>query len=76
MYSEIDEDDVTYTESKFKTKSDTFQTKISTQNIKNRSKIIRDEEPMDVEPLEKSSIKKPQDSLANDKEILDIEDPW
>ena len=31
---------------------------------------------MDVEPLEKPSIKKPQDSLSNYKENLDIEDPW
>ena len=36
----------------------------------------REEEPLDVEPLEKSSIKKPQDYLPNDKELLDIEDPW
>ena len=46
------------------------------ENIKNRSKVIIEEEPMDVEPLEKSSNKKPQNSLSNDNEILDIEDPW
>ena len=46
-----------------KNRSDNYQTKISSQNIKNRSKITREEEPMDVEPLEKSSIKKSQDSL-------------
>ena len=31
---------------------------------------------MDVEPLEKSSIKKSQESISNDKKLLDIEDPW
>ena len=31
---------------------------------------------MDVEPLEKSSIKKSQDLFSNDKENIDIEDPW
>ena len=63
-------------ESNFQTKSDKFQAKIDSQNIKNRSKISRDVEPMDVEPMEKLSIKKPKDSLSNDKEIVDIEDPW
>ncbi len=76
IYSEIDEDEVNYSESKLETKSGDFQAKISSQNLKNRSKILREEEPMDVEPLEKSSIKKPKDSLSNDKEIFDIEDPW
>ena len=76
IYSETDEDQVNYNESKFQTRSDNSQSKIPSQNIKNRSRIIRDEEPMDVEPIEKSSIKKSQDNLSNDKEILDIEDPW
>ena len=31
---------------------------------------------MDVEPLEQSTLKKSQESISNDKEILDIEDPW
>ena len=31
---------------------------------------------MDVEPLEDSSINKLQDSKSNDKELIDIEDPW
>ena len=31
---------------------------------------------MDVEPIEKPSIKKLQDSKSNDEEFLDIEDPW
>jgi len=76
IYSETDEDELIDSESDFKTRSDNFQTKITSQNIKNRSKMSRGEEPIDVEPLEKSSIKNPQDSLFNDKEILDIEDPW
>ena len=76
IYSEIDEDEVNYTESKLKTRSDNSQAKISSKNIKNRSKMKREEEPMDVEPLEKLSIKKPQDSLSNDKDISGIEDPW
>jgi len=72
IYSEIDED----TESNFKARSDIFQPSISSQNIRNRSKSIRNEQPMDVEPLEKKSIKESNDSLSNEKEILDIEDPW
>ena len=75
-HDEIDEDELNYVESKFKGRSDNLQEKISPKNIKNRSKITREEEPMDIEPLEKSSIKEPKDSLSNDKEILDIEDPW
>ncbi len=31
---------------------------------------------MDVEPLQKSSPNNLQDSKSNDKELLDIEDPW
>ena len=72
IYSEIDED----TKSNFKTRSDIFQPSISSQNIRNRSKSIRNEEPMDVEPLEKKSTKDSRDSLSSEKEILDIEDPW
>ena len=76
IYSETEDDELSYAESNFKTRSDNFQAKISSQPSKNRSKIIREEEPMDVEPLEQPSIKKPQDSLSNYKENLDIEDPW
>ena len=76
IYSEIDEDQINYNQSKFKNRPDNFQAKISSKNIKNISKIKREEEPMDVEPLENSSIKKSQDSLSNNQEILDIEDPW
>ncbi len=76
IYSEINEDQASYTESKSKTRSDDLQAKISSKNIKNRSQIKIEEEPMDVEPLEKPSITNSQDTLTNDKEILDIEDPW
>ena len=76
IYSENGEDELNYTESQSNTSSNNFQKKISSQNIKNRSKIIREEEPMDVEPLEQPSIKKSQNLISNDKEILDIEDPW
>ncbi len=76
IYSEIDEDEVNYNESKFTTRSDKLKSKISSRNIKNMPKIIRDEEPLDVEPIEKPYIKNPKNSLSNDKENLDIEDPW
>ena len=76
IYSEIDEDEVNFNESDYPTRSDSFKSNISSKNIKNRSKVIIEEEPMDVEPLEKSSNKKPQNPLSNDNEILDIEDPW
>ena len=62
--------------SKSRNRSETYQTKISPRNTKNRSNILREEEPMDVEPMEKPSIKKSQDNIINDKELLDIEDPW
>jgi len=76
IYPETEEDRVNYSESRSTNRSETYQTKISPRNTKNRSKIIRDEELMDVEPLEKPSIKQSNDSSLNDKEILDIEDPW
>ena len=31
---------------------------------------------MDVEPLEELTTNNPQDMRSNDKELLDIEDPW
>ncbi len=76
IYSEIDEDEVNYNQSKIKNTSDNLQAKMSYQNTKNRSKISRVEEPMDVEPLEKSSTTNSQDMKPNDKELIDIEDPW
>ena len=76
IYSDVEEDRLRYNESQLTNRSDTYQTKISPRNTKNRIKNSRDEEPMDVEPLEKSTIKKSQTSIANDKELSDIEDPW
>ena len=76
IYSEIDEDEVNYSESNFKNRTDDFQAKFSSKNTKNKSKIIRDEEPMDVEPLEDLTTNNSQDMISNDKELIDIEDPW
>ncbi len=76
IYSEIDEDEVNYSESNFKNRTDDFQAKFSSKNTKNKSKIIRDEEPMDVEPLEDLTTNNSQDIISNDKELIDIEDPW
>jgi sporulation protein YlmC with PRC-barrel domain len=76
IYSEIDEDVVNYSESNFKNRTDDFQAQFSSKNTKNKSKIIRDEEPMDVEPLEDLTTNNSQDMISNDKELIDIEDPW
>ncbi|RCL48601.1 MAG: photosystem reaction center subunit H [Prochlorococcus sp. MED-G73] len=76
IYSEIDEDEVNYSESNFKNRTDDFQAKFSSKNTKNKSKIIRDKEPIDVEPLEDLTTNNSQDMISNDKEVIDIEDPW
>ena len=76
IYSEIDEDEVNYSESNFKNRTDDFQAKFSSKNTKKKSKIIRDQEPMDVEPLEDLTTNNSQDMISNDKELIDIEDPW
>ena len=76
IYSEIDEDEVNYSESNFKNRTDDFQAEFSSKNTKNKSKIIRDEEPMDVEPLEDLTTNNSQDMISNDKQLIDIEDPW
>ena len=76
IYSEIDEDEVNYSESNFKNRTDDFQAKFLSKNTKNKSKIIRNEEPMDVEPLEDLTTNNSQDMISNDKELIDIEDPW
>ena len=76
IYSEIDEDVVNYSESNFKNRTDDFQAKFSSKNTKNKSKNIRNEEPMDVEPLEDLTTNNSKDMLSNDKELIDIEDPW
>ena len=76
IYSEIDEDEVNYSESNFKNRTDDFQAKVSSKNTKNKSKNIRNEEPMDVEPLEDLTTNNSKDMIPNDKELIDIEDPW
>jgi len=76
IYSEIDEDELDYSESNFKNRTDDFQAKVSSKNTKNKSKIIRDKEPIDVEPLEDLTTNNSQDMISNDKEVIDIEDPW
>ena len=76
IYSEIEEDEVNYSESNFKNRTDDFQAKVSSKNTKNKSKIIRDEEPMDVEPLEDLTTNNSKDMISNDKQLTDIEDPW
>ena len=76
IYSENDEDEVNYSESNFKNRTDDFQAKVSSKNTKNKSKILRDKEPIDVEPLEDLTTNNSQDMTSNDKELIDIEDPW
>ena len=76
IYSEIDEDEVNYSESNFKNRTDDFQAKFSSKNTKNKSKILRDKEPIDVEPLEDLTTNNSQDMISNDKQLIDIEDPW
>jgi len=76
IYSEIEEDEVNYSESNFKNRTDDFQAKFSSKNTKNKSKNIRNEEPMDVEPLEDLTTNNSKDMISNDKELIDIEDPW
>ena len=81
IYSEIEEDGLNYSQSEFKDRSDKYEMKISPRNTKNRTKIVREEEPMDVEPIDdknmkKSSTKRIQDPIHKEKPIIDIEDPW
>ena len=56
--------------SKFKNRTDDSQGKFSSENTKNKSKNIREEEPMDVEPLEELTTNNPKDMRSNDKEQL------
>ena len=75
IYSGIDENELNYTNSNLKTKFDNLQANISSKNVKNRPKIKIDQEPLDVEPIERSSVNQSQDSSLNDNKTLDIEDP-
>ncbi len=76
IYSDIDENVDHNSDSKLINRADKYPNRISSRNNKNRSNMTRFEEPMDVEPIEKLSTKPTQNSLSNEKEILDIEDPW
>ena len=76
IYSEIEEDEVSYTESKFKNRTDDSQAKLASENIKNNLKISREGEPIDGVTLEELTTTNTQDTILNDKELLDIEDPW
>tara|TARA_Y100001968_G_scaffold59764_1_gene50763 strand:- start:24 stop:596 length:573 start_codon:yes stop_codon:yes gene_type:complete len=76
IYSEVDEDRDNYRESNLINQSDAYPAKISPRNNKNRSKIIRDEEPLDVEPMEKLHLENLKKSAPKENKILDIEDPW
>ena len=76
IYSDIADEELNYSESNLTNRSETFQPKISPRNTKNRSRISRQEQPMDVEPVEELFIQKVQDSTTNDKNLSDIEDPW
>ncbi len=76
MYSDIEEEGLTASEVDLINRPSIYPTKISSRNNKNRSKTSRNEEPMDVEPLEQSSMKNIEELKTNDKELLDIEDPW
>ncbi len=76
IYSEIEDNQTTHSQSNYINRSDSSRIKISSSNNKNRSQILRDEEPMDVEPIHELKKKKSLDSIPNDKDMLDIEDPW
>jgi len=76
IYSEIEEGRLNDSESNLINRSPAYRNKILPRNKDIRSNIIRNQEPLDIEPLDQTSIKNLQDSESNDKEILDIEDPW
>ena len=76
IYSDIEQEELNDMESKLKDRSSNYPNKILPRKTDNRSKILIDEEPMDVEPLDKSSTNKNKDFKSNDQEVLDIEDPW
>ena len=76
IYSEIEEGRLNDSESNLINRSSAYRNKISPRNKDIRSNILRNQEPLDIEPLDQTPIKNLQDSESNDKEILDIEDPW
>ncbi len=77
IYSDYEAENDSYNESKDVEKLNTFNTnKITPRNNKNRSIKTREEEPMDVEPLENLPQEVSRKSKINDNESIDIEDPW
>ncbi len=75
IYSDLDNDN--YNESKQVEDSNIYNRKIAPRNNNNRSMQLREEEPMDVEPLENVSTETSKKSQkTQDNEIIDIEDPW
>ena len=76
IYSEIEEGNSNFNDSKLINRYETYPNKISPRSVNNRSKTSRNDEPMDIEPIEEKSNKKSKDLIPNDKESLDIEDPW
>ena len=76
IYSDFENEQDNYNESKDLEKLDALNSKITPRNNKNRSIKTREEEPLDVEPLENSSQEISRKSKINDNEIIDIEDPW
>ena len=76
IFSEIEEEQEIYNESiNYSKTSDNSKSKTSSRN-RNRSKFQREEEPMDIEPIDKITLKEKEDSIDSKKELLDIEDPW
>ncbi len=76
IYSNLEEEGFNNIEPNLIDRTANYPNKIPPRNKKNRSKMIRDEQPLDVEPLKQSSNKKTQDSSFNENQTLDIEDPW
>ena len=62
-----DQNKENYNDSKYINKSETYSTKMPIRRNKNRSTMSRDEEPMDIEPIDKVEIRKDNNSLPNDK---------
>ena len=56
--------------------SEISKNQTSFRNNKNRSNMLRKEELLDVEPIDELSNKKSKGKISNNKELLDIEDPW
>tara|TARA_Y100001968_G_scaffold110181_2_gene99677 strand:+ start:4316 stop:5359 length:1044 start_codon:yes stop_codon:yes gene_type:complete len=76
IYSDIDEDKDISNKSNYINRSDKYPNKISSPNKRNRTNSLREEEPLDVEPINENLEKKSEETLFNKNDLLDIEDPW